>query len=176
VVPVHLIAFELVKGEEVRLSRGPALEAVLAAAAIPGLLPPVVRASRCLVDGGVVNNTPISHAIDLGAERVYVLPTSGASRALGNRPRSAVEAATDAITLMVNSRRRADFARYAGEAELIVLPAPNPHHVRPTDFAHTQSLIEGALVGARTFLAAVWGGALQYGRCPPRQSPLPGAV
>jgi NTE family protein len=25
--------------------------------------------------GGVVNNTPISHAVELGAERIYVLPT-----------------------------------------------------------------------------------------------------
>jgi len=153
VVPVHLVAFDLVKGEEVRLSRGPALEALLAATAIPGLLPPVVRGSRRLIDGGVVNNTPISHAVDLGAERVYVLPTSGASRAVGERPRGALEAATDAITLMIDSRRRADVARYAGTTELIVLPAPNPHHVRPTDFAHAQSLIEGGLIAARALLA-----------------------
>jgi NTE family protein len=153
IVPVHLGAFDLVKGEEVRLSRGPALEALLAAAAIPGLLPPVVRGNRRLVDGGVVNNTPISHAVDLGAERVYLLPTSGASRALGKGPRGALEAAIDAITLMIDSQHRADVARYAGKTELIVLPAPNPRHVRPTDFAHAQSLIEDALVGARTFLA-----------------------
>jgi len=153
IVPVHLVAFELVKGEEVRLSRGPALEALLAAAAIPGLLPPVVRGNRRLVDGGVVNNTPISHAVDLGAERVYVLPTSGASRAFGKRPRGALEAAIDAITLMIDSQHRADLARYAGKVELIVLPAPNPHHVQPTNFDHTQSLIEGALIAARTFLA-----------------------
>jgi NTE family protein len=153
VVPVHLVAFDLVNGEEVRLSHGPALEALLAAAAIPGLLPPVVRGNRRLVDGGVVNNTPISHAIDLGAARVYVLPTSGASRALGKRSYGAVEAAIDAITLMIDSQHRADIARYTGKTELVVLPAPNPRHVRPTDFAHTQSLIEGALVGTRTFLA-----------------------
>jgi NTE family protein len=153
IVPAHLVAFELVKGEEVRLSRGPALEALLAAAAIPGLLPPVVRGNRRFVDGGVVNNTPISHAVELGAERVYVLPTSGASRALGKRPRGALEAAIDAITLMIDSQHRADVARYAGKTELIVLPAPNPHHVRPTDFAHAQSLIEGGLVAARTLLA-----------------------
>ena len=27
------------------------------------------------MDGGVVNNTPISNAIDAGATRIYVLPT-----------------------------------------------------------------------------------------------------
>jgi NTE family protein len=112
-----------------------------------------VRGNRRLVDGGVVNNTPISHAVDLGAERVYVLPTSGASRAIGKRPRGALEAAIDAITLMIDSQRQADVARYAAKVEIIVLPAPNPHHVQPTNFDHAQSLIEGALVAARTFLA-----------------------
>ncbi len=48
---------------------------MLAAAAIPGVLPPVRHGEHLLVDGGVVNNTPISHAIELGAERIYVLPS-----------------------------------------------------------------------------------------------------
>jgi predicted acylesterase/phospholipase RssA len=73
--PLHLIAYDLLSGQEVRLSGGPAIDAVLAAAAIPGLLPPIRSGSRLLADGGVANNTPISHAIQLGAERIYVLPT-----------------------------------------------------------------------------------------------------
>jgi NTE family protein len=52
-IPVHLVAFDLLTGTEVRLSSGPALEAVLAAAAIPGVLPPVRWDDRLLVDGGV---------------------------------------------------------------------------------------------------------------------------
>ena len=40
-VPLHLVAFDLTSGEEMRLSRGPALDAVMAATAVPGLLPPV---------------------------------------------------------------------------------------------------------------------------------------
>ena len=30
---------------------------------------------RRLIDGGVVNNVPISHAVELGAERIHILPT-----------------------------------------------------------------------------------------------------
>jgi NTE family protein len=74
-VPLHLIACDLLSGQEVRLSGGPAIDAVLAAAAIPGVFPPVRSGGRPLADGGVANNTPISHAIQLGAERIYVLPT-----------------------------------------------------------------------------------------------------
>jgi len=123
VVPLHLVTFDLVRREEVLISRGPALDAVLAAAAIPGLLPPVRWGTRRLIDGGVVNNTPISHAVALGAERVYVLPT-------------------------------AVIAGYEGKVDLVVMPAPNSHHVQPTDFRHSQRLIEGALTAAREFLGS----------------------
>jgi NTE family protein len=64
-IPLHLIACDLLSGQEARLSEGPVIEAVLAAAAIPGLLPPVRLGDRLLTDGGVANNTPISHAVQL---------------------------------------------------------------------------------------------------------------
>ena len=38
---LHVIAVDVITGEEVRLSRGPALEAVMASAAIPAVLPTV---------------------------------------------------------------------------------------------------------------------------------------
>ena len=72
---MHVIATDVLTGSEVRLSQGPLPEAVLASAAIPGVLPSVDWQGRDLMDGGVANNTPISHAIELGARQVYVLPT-----------------------------------------------------------------------------------------------------
>ena len=153
-VPLHLVTFDLLSGKELRLSSGPAVEAVLAAAAIPGLLPAVRWGERRLVDGGVVNNTPISHAVELGAERVYVLPTGNLSHALEKRPRGAIDAAIHGMTLLIDSQRGAEIARYADQVELIVLPAPNPDHVRLTDFRQSSSLIDGALAAARSFLAA----------------------
>ncbi len=152
VVPLHLVTFDLTNGEEVLLSSGPVIDAVLAAVAIPGLLPSVRWGDRRLVDGGVVNNTPISHAVDLGAERVYVLPTHDGSRALPKPPHGALDAAIHGITLLIASQLRADIARYSSRVELIVLPAPNPRHVLPTDFHHARSLIDDALAATRSFL------------------------
>jgi NTE family protein len=72
---------------------------VLAAAAIPGVLAPVRWHERLLVDGGVVNNTPISHAVELGAERIFVLPTQDPThRGLPLGPRGALDAAVHAFT------------------------------------------------------------------------------
>jgi NTE family protein len=155
-IPVHLVAFDLVSGQEVRLSRGPALEAVLAAAAIPGVLPPVRSDGRLLVDGGVVNNTPISHAVELGADRIYVLPTDDPqARSLPDGPRGALDAAVHAFTVLVGARLQADLARYATRAEIIVLPAVNHQHVQPTDFDHSSRLIGHCHAAARTVLDAL---------------------
>jgi NTE family protein len=152
-IPLHLVAFDMLGGQEIRLSGGPALDAVLAAAAIPGVLPPVRRGDHLLVDGGVVNNTPISHAVELGAERIYVLPTDGPlARSLPAGPRGALDAAVHAFALLVGARLEADIARYATAAELIVLPATNLSHVQPTDFDHASRLIGEALAAARTVL------------------------
>jgi NTE family protein len=152
-IPLHLVAFDVLSGQEVRLSNGPALDAVLAAAAIPGVLPPVHHDGQLLVDGGVVNNTPISHAVELGAERIYVLPTDDThARALPAGPHGALDAAVHAFTLLVGARLEADLARYATTAELIVLPPVNPHHIQPTDFEHASRLIGDALAAARNTL------------------------
>ena len=84
-VPLHVVAVDVVTGQELRLSHGPVLEAVLASAAIPGVLQPVSWEGRALMDGGVANNTPISHAVELGAERIYVLPTGHACCSTSHR-------------------------------------------------------------------------------------------
>jgi NTE family protein len=66
------------QGEELLFSAGPVVEGVLASAAVRGVLPPVRWGERWLVDGSVANNTPISHAVDLGARTICVLPTGDA--------------------------------------------------------------------------------------------------
>ena len=154
-IALHLITCDLASGQEVRLSAGPAADALLAASAIPGLLPPVSWRGRLLADGAIANNTPISHALQLGAQRIYVLPTSDpGGPELGRQSRSAVGAVVKALTLLTNARLHHDLIRYSGDAELVVLPAANPGQIPITDFGHPGELIELALTAARTTLAA----------------------
>jgi NTE family protein len=154
-VPLHLVTFDLLTGTEVRLSEGPLADAVLAAAAIPGVLPPVRWRGRLLVDGGIADNTPVSHAIELGARRIYVLPTqSPGDRGLTRAPRGALATAVHSVNVLTNARLQSDLACYTHSAELVVLPAVNPGHIPPTDFGHADQLITGTLAAARTVLAA----------------------
>ena len=47
--------------------------AVMASTAVPGVFPPVRIWDRLYVDGGVVQNTPLQPAIDLGASELHVI-------------------------------------------------------------------------------------------------------
>ncbi|MDV7353240.1 patatin-like phospholipase family protein [Rhodococcus oxybenzonivorans] len=142
-IPLHVIAADVLTGKDVRLSSGPAVDAVLASAAIPGILPPVVVEGRALVDGGVVNNTPISHAIELGATTVWVLPT-GYACTLSEVPRSALGMALLGVTLAINQRLALDIERYEGAADIKVVPPLCPLDTSPADFGDADELIRRA--------------------------------
>jgi NTE family protein len=150
-IPLHVVAVDVVTGEELLLSAGPLLEAVVASAAIPAVLPPVRWQDRQLIDGGVANNTPISHAIELGAREIYVLPT-GHACALERPPGTALGMALHALSLLTHSRLIADIELHKDDAKLIVMPPPCPLAIAPIDFAHAADLIERALHDARAFL------------------------
>jgi NTE family protein len=150
-IPLHLVATDVRKGEEVRLSNGPLVDSILASAAIPGVLPSVRLHGRDLMDGGVANNTPISHAVELGAERIYVLPT-GMSCELDTPPHGAIGMVLHATNLLVHRRLLEDIARFGDQAELVVLPPPCPIDVQPMDFSQAECLIERALAGSRRVL------------------------
>jgi NTE family protein len=151
-IPLHLVACDLVEGREVRLSAGSAVDAVAASASIPGIFAPVAIGQQRLIDGGVVNNTPISHAVELGAERIYVLATQEPHSRPARVPTGALDAAIQGLHLLVGCRLGADIARYSTEAELILLPAPNTGCVQPTSFEHSQRLIADARAAARAAL------------------------
>lgn len=150
-IPLHVVACDLLKGAELLLSEGPLVDAVLASAAIPGVLPPVDWHGRLLVDGGVVNNTPISHALDLGATEVWVLPT-GAPCDLTKAPRGALGMVVQATSLMVAYRFAADAAALGDRADVRILPPPCPIDVQPMDFGHADDLMLRAESDARAFL------------------------
>ena len=126
---------------------------------------------RALMDGGVANNTPISHAVELGARRIYVLPT-GHACALDEPPRGALAMALHAISLLTHRRLVDDIERHRRDARLIVLPPPRPlgihaDRVRPRRRAGSSR----ALDDAREFLAS---GGEQ--RDPIRMRPHPHAL
>src|SRR5437764_426227 len=115
---------------------GGTLGAVQVGMALPGMLPPVEVESHLLMDGRVVNNSSISVAADLGADRVIVLPT-GYACALTEPPKSALGMALHAVTVTIQRRLIADVTALQESLELWVLPPLCPLSVSPVDFSQT---------------------------------------
>jgi NTE family protein len=150
-VPLHVIVTDVITGEDLRISEGPAVDAILASAAIPGVFALVELDGRRLMDGRVVNNTPISHAGELGADEIYVLPT-GYACALDAHPRGALAMLLHAQTILIQQRLRLEIELYGDRARLVVLPPPCPQDVQPIDFSRATELIERALAESRVNL------------------------
>jgi len=142
-LPCHLIATDVLEGIEVRISSGPAVQALLASAAIPGVFPAVRMAGRQVVDGGVANHTPISAAVDLGATRLVVLPT-GYSCTLDAPPRGAIAAALHALNILISRQLTDSIRRYRALVEIVVVPPLCPLGASPYDFSGIGRLIDRA--------------------------------
>ena len=142
-IPVHVVATEVLSGNEVTLSEGDPVDAVLASSAIPGIFPTVEIGGTALFDGGVADNTPISQAAALGADRIVVVP-AGVACALPAPPRSAVATAVHALTLLIEQRLVLDVAAYQDDVDLVVLPPLCPLSVSAVDFRSAALLIDRA--------------------------------
>jgi NTE family protein len=142
-IPLHVMATDVLTGAEVRISRGPVIEALRASTAIPGIFPPVHIGHHYLMDGGVANNAPLSQAVDLGADLVYVLP-AGYACGLRKPPASALGIAVHALSLVFNQKLVESLERCSENARVKVVPPLCPVTISPIDFGHAAELIARA--------------------------------
>jgi NTE family protein len=150
-IPVHVMATDLLNGAQVCLSSGDAVDAVLASCAIPAIYPPVHYDGRQLIDGAVACNTPLGPAVELGATRVVLLPTSFACPH-GVPPRGVIGSAFHALNLIVMRQLAQDTELYARHVEIVTVPPICPLSVPAYDFAHAGQLIDVAARSTRTWI------------------------
>ncbi len=72
-VPFECVAASIEQATVHYFAEGPLAEAIMASAAVPGLLPPVEIDGEHFLDGGLVASIPLDRAINLGATTIYVL-------------------------------------------------------------------------------------------------------
>lgn len=151
-LPVHVVAANVLTGREALFSSGPAVPAVMASAAIPGVFPPVRIDGEAYIDGSVANNTPISAAIELGATRIVVLPT-GYSCEMRHPPKSALAMALHGVNLLIARQLVIDVERFMDATEIRVVPPLCPVRTNPFDFSNAAELIHRAAQTTRAWLA-----------------------
>ncbi len=79
-IPFRAITTDLLTGKEVILKKGSLVDALRASMAIPILFTPVRMGNKLLVDGGLVQNLPVTEAKSLGADIVIGVDTSSKLR------------------------------------------------------------------------------------------------
>jgi NTE family protein len=120
-VPFQCCAASIERAAEHWFTHGRVVDAVMASAAVPGLLPPAEVDGEHYLDGGIVNSIPVGRAVELGATRIFVLQVGRVDRPL-SPPRRPWEVARVSFEIA----RRHRFAREMG-----ALPPGVQAHVLP---------------------------------------------
>ncbi len=161
-VPFQCVASSVERAAAHWFSHGPIVPAVLASAAVPGLLPPVSIGGEHFFDGGLVHSIPVGRAVALGAREVYVLHVGRIEMPLAV-PRRPWEVALVAFEIA---------RRYRFAEEMASLPSGVTVHVLPTgingvgsgaelsqlryrDFSRVDEHIERAHQASAAYLAGV---------------------
>lgn len=150
-IPVHVMATEQLHGAAVRLSSGPAVEAILASCAIPAVYPAVLLDNNYLIDGAIASNTPVMAAVALGASRLIVLPT-GYACAMAAPPASAIGNALHALNMLIAHQLVQDLELLADKVTVLTVPPLCPLAISPYDFSQAGELIGRAADSTRRWL------------------------
>jgi NTE family protein len=155
-VPFQCCAANIERAAEHWFTEGPVLDAVMASAAVPGLLRPAQVNGEHFLDGGIVNSIPVGRAVEGGADRIFVLQVGRVDRPL-TVPRKPWEVARVSFEIA----RRHRFIR-----EMAAVPDHVAAHVLPTgggsakddsllayrDFTAVQRRIDAAYEASVTYL------------------------
>ena len=121
-VPFECVAASIERAAEHWFSEGRITPAILASAAVPGLLPPVEIDGEHYLDGGLVNSIPIERAVALGANEIYIMHVGRIEQPL-TVPKNLIQVALVAFEIS----RRHRFAR-----DMASLPEGVVGYVMPT--------------------------------------------
>lgn len=121
-VEFQCCAASIERATEHWFDRGPVVPAVLASAAVPGLLPPAEVDGEHFLDGGIVNSIPLDRAVQLGADRIFVLQVGRINRPLAV-PRRPWQVARVSFEIARRHRFTSQLASLPEGIEVHVLPA-----------------------------------------------------
>ena len=158
-IPFQCVAASIERAAEHWFNEGSLIDAILASAAVPGVLPPVEIDGEHFVDGGIVNSIPISRAVELGAKEIYVLQVGRVETPLVP-PKTPVQVALVAFEIARRHRFARDLASLPKGVTAHVLPSGEPQ--RPSlrqlnyrDFKAVAGRIQRAHRAAAAYLSSL---------------------
>ena len=143
-IPVAMIATDISSGEKVVLREGNVATAVMASTCIPGIFVPVEIDDRLLVDGGIVENVPISPLEEMGAD--FIIGVDLNAKNSYKTPGNIIEVLLNAFHFTMRS------ATNLQTAEAGVLITPDLSSFNSIDTAQVADLIDIGYSVAKTTL------------------------
>ena len=145
-VRFQVCAASIERAAEHWFTSGSVVDAVVASAAVPGLLPPARVGEEHYLDGGIVNSIPLGRAVQLGATRVFVLQVGRIDRQL-SVPKRPWEVARVSFEIARRHRFNRELEELPAGVEAYVLPARGTSTKDDTllgsrDFAGVQERID----------------------------------
>jgi NTE family protein len=133
-VRFECVAASIEAAAEHWFSSGSVVDAILASAAVPGILPPVEVGGVHYIDGGIVNSIPVDRAVQLGASRIFVMHVGRLDRPL-EPPRWPWEVALVAFEIARRHRFLGDLASLPDDVEIHVMPTGQPEPPKYNDLS-----------------------------------------
>jgi NTE family protein len=158
-VRFQVCAASIERAAEHWFTTGLLVDAIMASAAVPGLLPPKEVDGQHYLDGGIVNSIPLGRAVGLGADRVYVLQVGRIDRPL-RPPQRPWEVARVSFEIARRHRFARELAEVPDGVEVHVLPARGTSArddslLAHRDFTRVRTRIDASYEASREYLTGL---------------------
>jgi NTE family protein len=153
-VPLQVVATDIGAGRPHVFSKGLLAPALQASTAIPGVFPAVEIDGTGYLDGGIVDNMPISLAVEEGGREILGIELMAGGE-LERHPRSWSDLMARTLQLTLHHRVLADFERLRHRARVVLL-CPVLPPTAGTDMRRepVEALIESTRAATRRLLTA----------------------
>ncbi|MGH9088641.1 MAG: patatin-like phospholipase family protein, partial [Acidimicrobiales bacterium] len=143
-VPLLVLATDLTAGRPVVFRSGALTPALLASTAIPGVYPSVHIDGRDYLDGGIVENTPISVAYEEGAREILAIALMAGAE-LDEPPGTWADVIGRTLQLSLHHRMLSDFERLRDRARITIISPVTPFDAdRIAQSGRLEEMMEGA--------------------------------
>ncbi len=126
-ISLALVATDIGKGEKVVARRGNLAQYVMASTCIPGIFSPVTIDGRMLVDGGLLENVPVSPLKSMGAD-ITVGVDLNANRSYKD-PEDIIDVLVNAIDITIDNATRLQ----VDGADFLIAPDVNAYNRNDAD-------------------------------------------
>jgi len=133
-IPLSIVATDITTGEKVVLDKGSVLDSVMASTCVPGIFVPIEIEGRFLVDGGIVENIPLSCLKDKNVD--FVIGVDLICEHAHKKPNNIIEILYNSFNFLVKTNKKIQ----TKEADILI--KPNLSNFNAIDMSQMKDLIK----------------------------------